>query len=167
MKTIYLGLGSNLGDRLEALRSAVERLHRKDFVIRRISSVYETAAMDFTAQPDFLNCVLEAESDLPPMRLLSRVQNIEREMGRRRQIPKGPRNIDIDILLHGRSVVNTQQLQIPHPAMEERRFVLEPLAELAPHLRHPAHGRTVREMLAAASDQRVVKTFFLLNIPVL
>jgi 2-amino-4-hydroxy-6-hydroxymethyldihydropteridine diphosphokinase len=167
LKTIYLGLGSNLEDRLEALRSAVERLHRKDFVIRRISSVYETAAIHFTAQPDFLNCVLEAESDLLPMRLLLRVQNIEREMGRRRQIPKGPRNIDIDILLHGRSVVNTQQLQIPHAAMEERRFVLEPLAELAPDLRHPVHGRTVREMLAATSDQRVIKTLFLLGIPAL
>jgi 2-amino-4-hydroxy-6-hydroxymethyldihydropteridine diphosphokinase len=101
------------------------------------------------------------------MRLLLRVQNIEREMGRKRQIPKGPRNIDIDILLHGRSVVNTQQLQIPHSAMEERRFVLEPLAELAPDLRHPVHGRAVREMLAATSDQRVIKTLFLLDIPAL
>lgn len=92
-----------------------------------------------------------------PVRLLQRIQRIEHEMGRKRVIAKGPRTIDIDILLYGRSVVDTQQLRIPHPGMAERRFVLEPLAELAPTLRHPVTGKTVREMLAAAPDQRLVR----------
>jgi 2-amino-4-hydroxy-6-hydroxymethyldihydropteridine diphosphokinase len=157
MNTVHLSLGSNVGDREESLRTAIRKLNRRDFRITRVSSVYETAALDYAGQPDFLNCVVEAESGLFPVRLLLRTHNIEREMGRKRLIPKGPRNIDIDILLLGRFVVDTPQLKIPHPRIEERRFVLEPLAELAPDLRHPVHGRSVREMLAAAPHQRVVK----------
>jgi 2-amino-4-hydroxy-6-hydroxymethyldihydropteridine diphosphokinase len=149
------------------LQTAVQKLHSADLRIVRISSIYETAALLFTAQHDFLNCVIEAESDLMPMRLLQRIQRIEREMGRKRVIAKGPRNIDIDILLYGRSVIDTSRLQIPHPGIAERRFVLEPLAELAPTLRHPVYQKTIRDLLAAAPDQRLVRLNLRLDIPLL
>ena len=156
MKRVYLGLGSNLGGRLANLQSAIDRLQTSDLRITRISSLYETAPVDYRQQPDFLNCVVEAETSLMPMRLLARVESVERAMGRKRQIAKGPRNIDIDILLHGQAVVQTAELQIPHPRMDARRFVLQPLAELAPELRHPVHRRSLKQMLAAAPDERVV-----------
>jgi 2-amino-4-hydroxy-6-hydroxymethyldihydropteridine diphosphokinase len=165
VKTIYLSLGSNVGDRVSNLQTAVDMLQRPDLQIRRISSLYETAALDYVAQPDFLNCVVEAETSLMPIRLLLRIGNIERDMGRKRQVAKGPRNIDIDILLYGRAVVSSDRLQIPHPRMDERRFVLEPLAELAPDLRHPIHRRTIAEMLGSAPDQRLVRLPFRLAIP--
>lgn len=158
MKIVYLSLGSNIGDREKALRDAIEQLQSKEFRVKRLSSVYETSPLDVRNQPWFLNMVVEAESDLLPMQLLTRVQNVERKMGRKRIVAKGPRNIDIDILLHGSAVMNTTRLQIPHPRMPERRFVLEPLAELAAELRHPVTRRTVREMLAATTGQTVRKT---------
>ena len=158
MKTIYLGLGSNLGDREEALRTAVSRLHRSDLIVRRTSSIYETAPREVCHQPDFLNLVVEAETSLLPMRLLQRTLSIELEMGRKRIAPKGPRVIDIDVLLYGASVIHAQQLQIPHPRMLERRFVLEPLAELAPDLRHPVSRKKIAEHLPAVVGQVVVKS---------
>jgi 2-amino-4-hydroxy-6-hydroxymethyldihydropteridine diphosphokinase len=106
------------------------------------------------AQPWFLNQVIEAESALLPRQLLSRLQKIERDMGRKRTMAKGPRIIDIDIVLFGESVISMPDLEIPHPRMMERRFVLEPLAELAPELRHPILNRSVREMLAKVADQQ-------------
>ena len=115
MKIVYLSLGSNIGDRQNALQAAIDRLHSKDFRITKVSSLFETAAVEYTTQADFLNCAVEAETDLLPMRLLQRVASIERELGRKRIISKGPRTIDIDILLHGRAVIDTPQLQIPHP----------------------------------------------------
>ena len=119
-----------------------------------MSEVYETAPRDVPAQPWFLNQVIEAESALLPRQLLSRLQKIEREMGRKRTVAKGPRIIDIDIVLFGESVISMPDLEIPHPRMMERRFVLEPLAELAPKLRHPILNRSVREMLAKVADQQ-------------
>src|SRR5262249_25522538 len=118
--------------------------------VRRLSPIYETEPVDYTAQRRFLNQVVEAETDLFPKQLLTRLQKIERELGRVRTIPKGPRTIDIDILLYGRSVVRAATLEIPHPRMSERRFVLAPLADLAPDLRHPVTHRSVREMLESA-----------------
>jgi len=135
----------------------VERLQSNDFRVRRISSVYETAPQDVTNQPWFLNLVVEAESELLPLQLLHHVMSVERDMGRKRMVAKGPRTIDIDILLHGNAVVNTEKLQIPHPRMTERRFVLEPLAELIPDFRHPVTLRRVREHLALTMDQPVRK----------
>jgi 2-amino-4-hydroxy-6-hydroxymethyldihydropteridine diphosphokinase len=146
-----------MGDRQSSLQEAIHALGRKDFAVTRVSSMYETAALEYTAQPDFLNCVVEAQTELLPMRLLQRVSGIERQIGRKRLVPKGPRVIDIDILLHGNAVVETPLLQIPHPRMTERRFVLEPLAELAPDLRHPILRRTIRELLMAAPPQRISK----------
>ena len=165
-KLVYLSLGSNIGDREANLRSAIARLHHTpDFEVKRISAVWETAPMYRTDQPEFLNCVLEAESTLFPMRLLLRAAKIEQDMGRRRAEKNGPRSIDIDIVIFGRFAMNTPQLQVPHPRMAERRFVLEPLAELAPDLRHPVTCQTVREMLAALPAQTLRKTDLILPVP--
>jgi 2-amino-4-hydroxy-6-hydroxymethyldihydropteridine diphosphokinase len=152
LKTIYLGLGSNLGDRRANLTQAIDLL---DLRITRRSLIYETEPRDLPQQPWFLNQVMEAETDLFPRQLLSHTKKIEREMGRKRTVAKGPRVIDIDILLYGNAIVRAPGLEIPHPRMIERRFVLEPLAELAPDLRHPVTRQTVREMLARVTAQAV------------
>jgi 2-amino-4-hydroxy-6-hydroxymethyldihydropteridine diphosphokinase len=157
LKIAYLSLGSNLGEREQALRTAVDRLQSNDFKVRRISSVFETAPQDVPNQPWFLNLVVEGESELLPLQLLHYVLSVERGMGRKRTVAKGPRTLDIDILLHGNAVVNTEKLQIPHPRMTERRFVLEPLAELIPDFRHPVTRRSIREHLASTMDQPVRK----------
>ncbi len=155
MKTVYLSLGSNLGDRESYLRAALDQLSAAGLRLNRQSSIYETDPRDREDQPKFLNMVVEMETALFPMQLLSRLQKIERDLGRRRVIDKGPRTIDIDILFYGRSIVTTERLTIPHPRLEQRRFVLEPLAELAPDLRHPVSGRKVRELLRVVGEQGV------------
>jgi len=147
--TVYLSLGSNLGDREANLRDAIAQLPP----VLRVSPVYETEPVDYTDQDWFLNLVVEAETDLPPDELLSHIAAVERALGRVRTTPKGPRTIDIDILLYGDTVVNTPTLQIPHPRMDSRRFVLAPLADLAPDLLHPITRRSIREMLEAAPAQ--------------
>ncbi len=144
-KTAYLSLGSNLGDREQNLRSAIESLGSLG-EITAVSSFYETEPVDVAAQPWFLNCAVALATDKMPRQLLSGVLAIEQAMGRRRLQPKGPRVIDIDIVLFGHAVVDTAQLTIPHPAMHQRRFVLEPLAEIAPEVRHPVFKRTMREL---------------------
>jgi 2-amino-4-hydroxy-6-hydroxymethyldihydropteridine diphosphokinase len=154
-KTVYLSLGSNLGDREKNLADAVDLLAGAGLTILRVSSIYETEPLEVRDQPYFLNMVVEAASDLFPKQLLARLQKIELRLGRRRLRPKGPRTIDIDILLFGDSVIATDELTVPHPGLAGRRFVLEPLAELAPDLRHPVTRRTVREMLAAVAGQKV------------
>ena len=155
MKTVYLSLGSNLGGRRANLEGAIAQLKAEDLRVTRVSSLYETEPRDVPNQPWFLNQVVEAETDLFPRQLLTRVKNIERLMGRKRTSPKGPRVIDVDILLFGNAVVKTLDLEIPHPRMPERRFVLEPLCELAPDLRHPVTSQRLREMLAKVADQKV------------
>jgi 2-amino-4-hydroxy-6-hydroxymethyldihydropteridine diphosphokinase len=147
-KIVYLSLGSNVGDREANLRAATGKLAGLGEIVS-VSSLYETEPVDFTAQPWFLNCALAMRTHLMPKLFLAKVLAIEQQMGRRRLQPKGPRTIDIDILLFGNSVISTPQLDVPHPAMHLRRFVLEPLAEIAPDLRHPVFKRTVREMLQA------------------
>jgi 2-amino-4-hydroxy-6-hydroxymethyldihydropteridine diphosphokinase len=158
MKRIYLSLGSNLGDRAAKLRAAIERLAAPDLRVLRVSPAYETEPVDYARQPWFLNLVVEAETDLLPLLLLSRVNRIERELGRIRTVAKGPRTIDIDILFYGNAVVRSPKLEIPHPRMAERRFVLAPLADLAPDLRHPESRKTVRELLDAAPPAAVRRT---------
>ena len=155
MKLVYLGLGSNVGDRERSLSAAIAQLAAPDLRILRTSSIYETEPVEYTDQRYFLNLVVEAETDLFPMQLLWRVGKIERALGRVRTIPKGPRVIDIDILLYARAVIRTPALKVPHPRMAERRFVLAPLAELAPSLRHPVTRRTISEMLDEAPVQSV------------
>jgi 2-amino-4-hydroxy-6-hydroxymethyldihydropteridine diphosphokinase len=165
LKTVYLGLGTNLGNREEALQQAIALLHSEDLQIKRLSPVYETSPQELTAQPWFLNMVLEAETTLMPMRLLTRVMKVEKEMGRKRIVAKGPRVIDIDILFHGSAVVDTPQLTIPHPGVPTRRFVLEPLCELKPDLRHPVIQRPVRDLLSQTLGQAVKKVAFQPQIP--
>ncbi len=155
MKTVYLSLGSNIGNREEMLQQAVRLLASADFRITRMSSVYETEPQDVRGQPWFLNMVLEAETTLFPRQLLGRIQKVEQQLGRRRPAPKGPRTIDIDILLFGTAVIDTTGLTVPHPRMAERRFVLEPMTELAPDLRHPVLRRTMRELLGTIRRQTV------------
>ena len=155
VQTVYLSLGSNVGDREHMLREALRLIEAPDVHVKRISSVYETEPQDLQAQSWFLNLVAEIGTDLFPMQLLARTQKIERQLGRKRGLPKGPRTIDIDILLLGSSVIDLPELVVPHPRMAARRFVLEPLAELAPGLRHPVLRRTVKDLLSGTLGQAV------------
>jgi 2-amino-4-hydroxy-6-hydroxymethyldihydropteridine diphosphokinase len=155
LKTAFLALGSNVGDREANLRTAVTLLQGDEIRVRRGSSLYETAPQELLDQPSFLNAVVNVETSLFPLQLLARVREIERKMGRRRVTPKGPRNIDIDILFYGRNVIATAELEVPHPRIAQRRFVLEPLAEIAPEFRHPLTGKTASEMLATLEQQGV------------
>jgi 2-amino-4-hydroxy-6-hydroxymethyldihydropteridine diphosphokinase len=157
LKTAYLSLGSNVGDREAHLHAALDRLAAEGVRVTGLSSIYETDPQDRLDQPRFLNMVVAIETALFPLQLLSRIQKIERALGRQRLVDKGPRTIDIDILLYGRFEIRTDQLQIPHPRMAQRRFVLEPLAELAPGLRHPSLGATVTDLLNGVGDQGVQK----------
>jgi 2-amino-4-hydroxy-6-hydroxymethyldihydropteridine diphosphokinase len=153
LKIVYIALGSNLGDRAEHLRQAREQIAAPDLRVLRASSIYETAPREVVDQPWFLNQVIECEAELFPRQLLARLKKIERAMGRKRTFAKGPREIDLDILLFGDAVVKAPELEVPHPRLAERRFVLEPLAELAPDKKHPGTRRTVREMLAGVMEQ--------------
>lgn len=157
MKTAYLGLGSNMGDRQANLADAIRRLAGERINVTRASSIWETEPRDVLDQPWFLNQVVEVETDLFPRQLFQHLQRIEHDMGRVKRTPKGPRLIDVDILLYGKAVVKSQELEIPHPRMTERKFVLAPLAELAPDVRHPVLKRTVRELLADVAAQDAQK----------
>jgi 2-amino-4-hydroxy-6-hydroxymethyldihydropteridine diphosphokinase len=146
-KLVYLSLGSNLGDREKYLREAISRLGELG-VIRQVSAFYETQPVEVRGeQPWFLNCALAMETELTPWVFLSQVLAVEQSMGRIRREPKGPRTIDIDIVFFANDVLDTPELTVPHPAMHQRRFVLEPLAEIAPALVHPVLQRTVRDLL--------------------
>lgn len=158
-KLIYLCLGSNLGDREVNLRRALGELEQAGIHVQRSSSLYETEPVCRYPQPWFLNVVVAAETSLMPVQLLRRLQQIERELGRRRNIVGGPRTIDIDILLYDRAVVRSTELLIPHPRMAERRFVLRPLSEIAPGLRHPLSRKTALELLAETPDRSQVRLF--------
>ena len=155
MKTAYLGLGSNLGDREKSLQEALGKLESPELRLLKVSRIYETEPMGLREQGWFLNLCGAFETTLFPRQLLQRTQRVEREMGRGRTVRNGPRIIDIDILLFGNAVVDTGELRIPHPRYRERRFVLAPLAELKPELRDPETGKTIAEMLAGLEGQTV------------
>jgi 2-amino-4-hydroxy-6-hydroxymethyldihydropteridine diphosphokinase len=155
-ETVYLSLGSNLGDRAANLRAAVAQLDAAGRLLA-VSALYETQPVDVPDQPWFLNCVAAIETKQTPRELLQLALQVEAAMGRLRMRNRGPRNIDIDVVLFGDRVVDEPGLKIPHPAMHLRRFVLEPLAEIAPDARHPQLGKTARDLLAALPDGQTVR----------
>ena len=144
---VYLGLGTNLGDRIANLRAVCAALPEQVRLVCS-SQIYQTPPWGYLDQPAFLNQVIEVETSLTPLDLLSRLKQIEAQIGRVPTFLYGPRLIDIDILLFDQLVLNLAQLAIPHPRMNERAFILVPLAEIAPTLVHPVTGLTIREMLA-------------------
>ena len=150
MTTVYLGLGSNLGDRRRNLEAALDALRaHPQIAVTAVSSFLETDPVGGPpGQGKFLNAAAKIETDLSPEALLEELKRVERALGRKPGPRWGPREIDLDILLYGDAVLETPNLTIPHPRMRERRFVLEPLAEIAPDARDPVTGRTVRELLA-------------------
>jgi 2-amino-4-hydroxy-6-hydroxymethyldihydropteridine diphosphokinase len=154
--TVYLSLGSNVGAREAHLRDAQVRLEAIGRVIAA-SSFYETEPVEFIQQPWFLNCVLAIETEKTPQQLMAAILSIEEEMGRRRLQKKGPRSIDIDILLFDDVVMESKELTVPHPAMDQRRFVLEPLAEIAPEMVHPVFKKTIRELRDALPPGQAVR----------
>jgi len=156
-KTVYLGLGSNVGNRSANLTRAIAGLAAAGVQLVRRSSLYATEPVDSGPQNWFLNCVVEASTDLTPRQLLRSAQQVERRLGRRRAARNAPRIADIDILLYGSNVVRLAGLEIPHPRIAERRFVLVPLREIAPAVRHPALKRTIAELLAQTSDRCAVR----------
>jgi 2-amino-4-hydroxy-6-hydroxymethyldihydropteridine diphosphokinase len=157
-KKVYLSLGSNLGQREEKLERAIQALEQEQIHIVARSSVYETEPQDMKQQPWFLNMVVECETRHFPIQLLAILQRVERQLGRVRTGPRrGPRAIDIDILLFGNVVMETSPLVIPHPRMFERRFILEPLLEIAPDLRHPQSKQPLSRYLSSVAAQKLHK----------
>ena len=154
-KIVYLSLGSNLGERAENLRTAIARLRDLGEVVA-VSSFYETEPVEVASQPWFMNCAVKLDTEKMPRQLISGILNLEQDMGRQRKQPKGPRAIDLDILLFGGSIVEMKGLTIPHPRMHERRFVLEPLAEIAADIRHPVLKYSIRELRDALPPGQTV-----------
>ena len=154
-KRAYLSLGSNLGSLEENLERALVLLESDTVHVVKRSSIYETEPQDVTDQPWFLNMAVACETRCFPLQLLTAVRNVEGQMGRVRHVRRGPRIIDIDILLFGNAIIETPRLTVPHPRMLERRFVLEPLLEIAPDLAHPATKRPLRDYLNDVKAQKL------------
>jgi 2-amino-4-hydroxy-6-hydroxymethyldihydropteridine diphosphokinase len=152
--TVFLGLGTNLGDRYANLQTALDALSPKVRLTAR-SQIYQTPPWGYTDQADFLNMVVSAETGLKPRRLLRYLKKIEKKVGRIATFRWGPREIDIDILFYDDLSLETPKLTIPHPRLHQRAFMLVPLADLAPDLRHPVTGKTIREHLAEVDTAEI------------
>jgi 2-amino-4-hydroxy-6-hydroxymethyldihydropteridine diphosphokinase len=157
MPTVYLSLGSNVDDRAANLHAAIAALPLARVRVKQPSSIYETEPVDFLDQPWFLNCVVEAETSLEPRALLQALHAIEMQLGGKKDFPKGPRKIDLDILLYGAETIATPDLQVPHQRMLQRRFVLTPLAEIAPDLKHPSWPAAAAVLLDHLTDASQVR----------
>ena len=157
MRTIFLSLGSNIGDRERNLRTAIASLADARVRVMRISSFYETEPVDLREQPWFLNCAVQGETEVPALDLLRALRGIESRMDSKKLLPKGPRLIDLDILLYGDETIETPELQVPHPRMLVRKFVLVPLAEIAPDLTHPGWTKTVSALAIETADRSDVR----------
>ena len=156
-KIVYLSLGSNVGDRAANLKAAIARLAELGSILA-VSPFYETEPVETSPQPWFVNCAVKLDTEKMPRQLITAILSLEQSMGRQRRQQKAPRTIDIDILLFGSSVIEMPSLIIPHPQLHQRRFVLEPLGEIAPDARHPVLKRTIRELRdALPAGQRVKK----------
>ena len=154
----YVSLGSNLGDRAGNLLLAVRGMMDAVFCVTRVSSIYETQPISEIEQPPFLNLVVELGSPLPaPEQMMARLLRIEFALGRIRDVKDGPRTIDLDLLLYGDVESQTEFLILPHPRLHERRFVLEPLVEIAPHVMHPKLNLSATELLESVEDECEVK----------
>ena len=157
MPTVYIALGSNLGDREANLRRAIQLLEHSSVAVTKLSSLYETEPVGFLDQPWFLNAVLAATTDLSSDQLLSALRGIETHLGSSKPFLNGPRLLDLDLLLYDDAIIDTASLQVPHPRMLQRNFVLAPLAEIAPDLRHPSWSRPISEIYAHSPDPSVVR----------
>lgn len=155
---VYIGLGSNLGDRLASLRAALREIAGLG-AVEAVSAVYESEPVGSPDQPDFWNLVVRLRTAVPPLELLHRLKTSEHRLGRRPTFRYGPRSIDLDILLYGEVVLSTATLELPHPRLLERGFVLRPLAELDPTLTHPLTGERIVDRLARGSFERAVPLF--------
>jgi 2-amino-4-hydroxy-6-hydroxymethyldihydropteridine diphosphokinase len=156
-KTVYISLGSNLGDRAAMLERAVAAMNSAGVRVTRQSPFYITEPVGAPGQAWFLNAVAEAETSLMPQQLLHALLKVERELGRRRITPHAPRSIDLDILFYGSTVIRSKELEVPHPRLTERRFVLIPLAQLAPEFRHPVAHKSITQLLAETLDRSEVR----------
>jgi 2-amino-4-hydroxy-6-hydroxymethyldihydropteridine diphosphokinase len=160
MKKVYLGLGSNLGERIELLKEAIRMIGETAGKVTAISSLYETEPVGLEKGGDFLNIVLCLETNLSPSGLLGRILMIESKLGRVRcETRYTSRTIDIDILLYNNEIIEKEALSIPHPRLHQRKFVLIPLNELAPDLVHPVFGKTIKELLESCRDSSKVTLF--------
>ncbi|MBI3609482.1 MAG: 2-amino-4-hydroxy-6-hydroxymethyldihydropteridine diphosphokinase [Nitrospirae bacterium] len=154
----YIGIGSNMGDRQAYCEEAVRRIARfPKTAILAASSLYETAPLEIPDQDRFINAVVAVRTELSPHELLRACQEVEQFLGRKRSVRFGPRTIDLDVLFYGDRIIQEPGLTIPHPRMHERRFVLEPLAEIAPGLEHPVFHKTADQMLQVVRDRQDVR----------
>ena len=154
-----MSLGSNIGDRAANLNAAIAALANAGLIVRTVSAFYETEPVDYVQQDWFLNCVVEGGTELPASTLLSKLREIEMRMGSKKAVAKGPRILDVDILLYGEETIATPELQVPHPRMTQRRFVLVPLVEIAPDVQHPSWHANAADLLAATTDRSEVRRF--------
>jgi len=157
---VYLGIGSNLGDRCGHIQKAITYLKKvKNVKITKCSSLYETKPVGYKKQPWFINCALELETSLPPEELLKNLTRIEKALGRKREVKWRPRLIDLDILFYGQRIIKNEDLNIPHPEIAKRKFVLIPLDEINPRIYHPQLKKTVSQILNGLRNnkQEVVK----------